>query len=217
MIEIFSIARHAMAWLSLLFLLLLQVHGTVVLPEYNKSYVSLPALFGGDLRYNNPPVMAHLTLIKDWPLLCPRQGVNNDDEGAYSNENFNQGDKTDPETQINNINDDDDDTNSDNNDVNTDQSQLVLDTPDDGLPVALLVERGQCTFYEKAMMTSKYFDNVQYLVIYDNEVSPDLVPMSSDRPTNITLVFVSNMSGEGESYVVMTILVENNIVHVCAL
>jgi hypothetical protein len=190
MIQNCSIVRHAMTWMSLL-LLLFQVHGTVVLPEYNKSYISLPALFGGVLRYNDPPVMAHLTLIKDWPLLCQRQGDSSDDESVYSIENISEGNEIEVETS-NNINI------IANNYANTEQPPFVLDTPDDGLPVALLVERGRCTFYEKAIMASQYFDNVQYLVIYDNEMSPDLVPMSSDRPTNITLLFLSNMSGEGK-------------------
>lgn len=154
------------------------VDATIVLPEYNKSFTSMPGLFGGQLGYNDPPVMAHLTVIKDWLQLCPR-----DDEGQQTD--MDQQQQEQPE----------------NVHAQHDNNKYHLETPDDGLPVALLVERGGCTFYEKAMVAEQYFDGtVQYLVVYDNEMSPDLVPMSSEHPTNTTLVFVSNPSGEGEFF-----------------
>jgi hypothetical protein len=160
---------------------------TVVLPEYNRSFTSMPALFGGELGYNDPPVMAHLTLIKEWPTLCHRQqGEDGGDENDYQsggNEEQAPDSATIPSQQ-----------------QQQQQPQFSIDFPDDGLPVALLVERGQCTFYEKAMVAQQYFQAVQYLVVYDNEMSPDLVPMSSEHPTNVTLLFVSNMSGEGTYY-----------------
>jgi hypothetical protein len=142
------------------------VSSTVVLPEYNRSFTSMPALFGGQLNYNDPPVMAHLTLVRDNPLLCSE---NSDLEIPNSNSN---------------------------NNTNT---RTIIETPDDGLPVAVLVERGKCTFYEKAQEASKLGEAVRYIVVYDNEVSPDLVPMSSEHSTNMTLLFVSNLSGEGAS------------------
>eukprot|EP00934_Nitzschia_sp_Nitz4_P009169 Nitzschia sp. Nitz4//scaffold36_size144017//43746//45508//NITZ4_003078-RA/size144017-snap-gene-0.191-mRNA-1//1//CDS//3329549432//9159//frame0 len=39
--------------------------------------------------------------------------------------------------------------------------------PDDGMPVALLVERGGCTFWEKAQMASLFYPIVQYVIVYD--------------------------------------------------
>jgi hypothetical protein len=76
--------------------------------------------------------------------------------------------------------------------------ESLVTIPSDGLPVALLVERGQCTFWEKALVAGK-FDPVQYVVVYDNEISPQLVPMSSESSTNMSLLFVSYHSGVGKS------------------
>mmetsp|Transcript_25599 Transcript_25599/g.45421 ORF Transcript_25599/g.45421 Transcript_25599/m.45421 type:complete len:502 (-) Transcript_25599:182-1687(-) len=149
---------------------------TVVLPEYNRSFTSMPAMFGGMLGYHDPPVIAHLTMIKDRPLLCnseveepPLQG-DGSDSGSHN------------DLTGNNIN-------------STTISDIHVSPPEDGLPVALLVERGKCTFYEKASVASQW-EAVKYIIVYDNEISPDLVPMSSEYPTNMTLVFVSNLSGQ---------------------
>jgi hypothetical protein len=121
----------------------------------------MPALFGGQMGYNDPPVMAHLMLIKGRPLLC-----NDEVENSKNN--------------------------------NAGATIQKITGPNDGLPVALLVERGQCTFYEKASIASQWGDAVKYVVVYDNEQSPDLVPMSSEYPSNMTLLFVSNLSGQGK-------------------
>jgi hypothetical protein len=89
---------------------------------------------------------------------------------------------------------------------NATSSESLVTTPSDGLPVALLVERGQCTFWEKALVAGT-FDPVQYVVVYDNEINPQLVPMSSESSTNMSLLFVSYHSGVGKSmlgYVVST-------------
>jgi hypothetical protein len=119
----------------------------------------MPALFGGQMGYNDPPVMAHLMVVKGRPLLCTEE--------------------------------------VENNNGNSDMVNVHIEQPDDGLPVALLVERGQCTFYEKASVASQW-DAVKFVIVYDNEQSPDLVPMSSEYPSNITLLFVSNLGGQGK-------------------
>jgi len=97
----------------------------------------------------------------------------------------------DQEQQSDNDNGNASSTNSNNNSTTIQK----LQTPSDGLPVALLVERGSCTFWEKAEEASKLGDAVQYVIVYDNEMSADLVPMSSEFPSNMTLFFVSMMSG----------------------
>jgi hypothetical protein len=140
---------------SALLLLPRGILGTIMLPEFNRSFKSMPAIFGQRLDIDDP-VSVHLQLIKDRPLLClEEKGLNN----------------------------------------STAESDVV--TPSDGLPVALLVQRGSCTFYEKAQLASLW-DPVQYVIIYDNEISPQLVPMSSEYPTNMTLLFVSYHSGMGK-------------------
>mgnify|MGYP003337124683 CR=1 FL=1 len=68
--------------------------------------------------------------------------------------------------------------------------------PDDGAPIALLAERGGCTFHDKTVAASKYGDAVKYVIVYDNVISPYLVSMSSDYDTNITALFVSYQTGK---------------------
>jgi hypothetical protein len=128
----------------------------VVVPEYNRSYSSMPALFGG--KWSQDTVSAHLQLIQAKPLLCEEEETN--------------------ETA----------------------SESMVTLPSDGLPVALLVQRGQCTFYEKAVVASTW-DLVEYVIVYDSEISPQLVPMSSEYPSNISLLFVSYQSGMGKTTV----------------
>ena len=128
------------------------VEATVFLPEYNRSYTSMPALFGGKWS-EETPVTAHLQIFPNRPLMC-RTEVEGDSEEA--------------DFEIDN---------------------------DSDLPVALLIQRGECTFYEKATEASKYVD---YVIIYDNEISPQLVPMSSESASNMSLLFVSFDSGKGK-------------------
>lgn len=139
-------------WLvvSTLGALFTSVSATVILPEYNRSYHSLPALFGQPLPLDIP-VTAYLQIIQDWPRLCQDIGRR-------------------PE------------------------SDAVV-TPQDGLPVALLVERGTCTFWEKGETASLWSPPVQYVIVYDEEERSELVPMSSEFDSNMTLLFVSRQTG----------------------
>jgi hypothetical protein len=73
----------------------------------------------------------------------------------------------------------------------------TVTAPSDGIPVVLLAKRGECTFFEKAAVASTW-ESVQYLVVYDNEMSEQLVPMSSEYPTDIRLLFISYHSGMGK-------------------
>eukprot|EP00535_Pseudo-nitzschia_heimii_P000281 CAMPEP_0197185436 /NCGR_PEP_ID=MMETSP1423-20130617/11905_1 /TAXON_ID=476441 /ORGANISM="Pseudo-nitzschia heimii, Strain UNC1101" /LENGTH=527 /DNA_ID=CAMNT_0042636491 /DNA_START=188 /DNA_END=1771 /DNA_ORIENTATION=+ len=169
---------------------------TVFLPEYNRSFASLPGLFGAQLSSdkNDLPTSAFLTIVKDQPLMCPDE--------------LKRIQPMPPSSSTNN--------NSDGNGHNLDSSPTALDSsmmikknstidwfkdieplppPRDGLPIALLVERGMCTFYEKAVMASKYGPSVKYVIIYDDEITDDLVPMSSEYETDMTLLFVSAKTG----------------------
>ncbi|CAB9516133.1 protein ligase RNF167 [Seminavis robusta] len=70
--------------------------------------------------------------------------------------------------------------------------------PPDNSPVALLVERGDCSFQDKANMAMKAFPAVRYMVVYDNVQSNNLVSMrESSSADNITLgmLFVSYRAG----------------------
>jgi hypothetical protein len=94
----------------LLALLLLPrgILGTIMLPEFNRSFKSMPAIFGQRLDIDDPVSLAHLQLIKELPLLCEEEkGLNN----------------------------------------SAAESDVV--TPSHGLPVALLVQRGSCTFMKR--------------------------------------------------------------------
>ncbi len=84
----------------------------------------------------------------------------------------------------------------DDSEITPDPDAVV--TPDDGLSVALLVERGKCTFWEKGESASFWSPPVQYVIIYDNEERPELVPMSSETESNMTLLFVTRKTGLGK-------------------
>jgi hypothetical protein len=68
-------------------------------------------------------------------------------------------------------------------------------TPDDGRPVALLVERGTCTFWEKGDTASFWSPIVEYVIVYDMEYKQELVPMSSDLDSDMGLLFVTRETG----------------------
>lgn len=72
--------------------------------------------------------------------------------------------------------------------------------PKDGLPVVLLVKRGQCRFESKARAAMKLHappNVIQYLIVYDNKERSPLVPMSADvsRGINLGLLFTSSSAG----------------------
>ena len=183
------------------------VASTVVLPQYNRSFTSLPGNFGGKLNERDPPVLAHLTIIKNQPFLCPDElkhiqpqppFYNNDGDEKLIGNNGNSngsGNSTLPDTGESTPGREDNDDN--NNFSSIYEGIEKLPQPEDGLPIALLVERGMCAFYDKAVMASRYGDAVKYVIVYDDQVSHDLVAMSSKFTTNITLLFVSSLSGQG--------------------
>ena len=197
----------------------LTVTATVFLPAYNRSFVSLPARFGGQLSDDEyaPPITAYLTMVSDQPFMCPDElkrihskppfYVTNSNS-SNSNINSNNNQVMNNNTSINvgmidsniMINDNNNNNQLDSNSNNNSEEALFhnivpLPLPMDGLPVALLVERGMCTFYEKAAMAAKYGPAVRYIIIYDDQITPLLVPMSSDYETDITLLFVSANTG----------------------
>ena len=73
-------------------------------------------------------------------------------------------------------------------------------TPNDTLPVALLVERGNCTFEEKAWVAMQAYPAISFLVIYDNIPEMNLVSMrefSDAEAIKLGMVFVSHEAGMG--------------------
>jgi len=199
----------------------LTVTATVFLPAYNRSFVSLPARFGGQLSDDEyaPPITAYLTMVSDQPFMCPDElkrihskppfyVTNSISSNSNGNSNSNNNQVMNNNTSINvgmidsniMINDNNNNNQLDSNSNNNSEEALFqnivhLPLPMDGLPVALLVERGMCTFYEKAAMAAKYGPAVRYIIIYDDQITPLLVPMSSDYETDITLLFVSANTG----------------------
>ena len=173
------------------------VDAKVTLTQYNKTYTSMPAMFGGLLSREEPPVLAHLVYMKDRPLMCSSSSLGSSSSGSV-NATASGEQEQEQEQQSGNGNENDDDNSTIDNSTSTPTPTTniqKIQTPSDGLPVAVLVERGSCTFWEKAEEASKLGDAVRYIVVYDNEMSPDLVPMSSEFPSNMTLFFVSMMSG----------------------
>lgn len=78
-----------------------------------------------------------------------------------------------------------------------------IHSTNDGVPVALLVSRGECSFEEKARMAMQ-INNVAYVIVFDDRVrpttKPNLVPMSATDATGIDMgmLFVSYASGMRE-------------------
>ena len=124
----------------------------VVLPEYDRSFHSLPAMFGKRLPTENS-VSAYLQTIPNWPRLCQAEQPT----------------------------------------VDPDPTDIVI--PEDGRPVALLAERGKCTFWEKGDMASFWYPTVQYVIVYDQVFRDSLVPMSGELETEMTLLFVTRETG----------------------
>jgi len=70
--------------------------------------------------------------------------------------------------------------------------------PDDGLPVALLAEKGYCTYEEKARIAQQLHSAVKYLVVFSNVPGDDtLVTMTAENHDGITIgsQYVSYKSG----------------------
>jgi len=159
---------------SLRFLLLLisSTFGKVTLLQTGESFDSVPAAFGRPIKPRAPSILAYLQVIPNWPRLCP-----NDLREYTSNPG--------PILPVG-----DDNTNNNNDDA------AVVVTPDDGRPVALLIERGNCTFFEKAQMASLWSPPVEYVIVYDNEYS-NLAQMGSDVELHMDLglLFVSRGTG----------------------
>ena len=172
-------------------------------PEYNRSFVSLPSLFGGQLSSdeNDLPVTAFLTIVKEQPLMCPDELKRIQPIPPFYSSNpisNGTGHNFDPSPTPNNMMDSSmmiQKNSTAPESIDWFKDIAPLPPPRDGLPIALLVERGMCTFYEKATMASKYGQSVKYVIIYDDEVTDDLVPMSSEYETDMTLLFVSAKTG----------------------
>lgn len=135
--------------LSLLLVALPSTFGTVILPDYNKTFASVPALFGNPFPQEGT-VSAYLQFIEDWPRLCGEEGRLRDPADVVA--------------------------------------------PPEDVPVALLVKRGECTFWEKGKVAAGW-ENVAYVVIYDNEDDNQLVAMSSELDLEMSLMFVSYNTG----------------------
>lgn len=73
-----------------------------------------------------------------------------------------------------------------------------LVAPNDTLPVALLVERGNCSFEDKATVAMQAYPTVSFLVVYDDQPSKNLVSMRetyADHGIKLGMLFVSYHSG----------------------
>lgn len=183
--------------LSLVCLAVLLVSPTkalISLPGFSEEYISLPARFGLQLS-EAPPIRTYLTIVKDQPYMCAGEITEPQSEPTIAH---NSGDDDIHQSKIpyNNTLDASMQIDKHDNSILSaviNQGIIPLPKPQNNLPVTILVERGLCTFYEKAMMAAQY--GAQYVIIYDDQIAPDLVPMSSDYETDMTLLFVSASTG----------------------
>ena len=66
------------------------------------------------------------------------------------------------------------------------------------LPIVLLVERGECSFEQKAINVMQQYPTIGYMVVYDNIVTKNLVAMRetlSGDGIDLGMLFVSNNAG----------------------
>ena len=209
------------------------VDATVVVPAYNKSYSSMPALFGATIPTPPPGggvgVTARLQFLQSQILMCEEEDDSSSSSSAIINHhNDILGTTTTSDTNNDNNNQEDDQRSSQdhggiqntNNEGTTEVETTTANTTaingstnstqidesnntNNDIPIALLVQRGKCTFYEKATMAAKYYGmNVRYVIVYDNEISDSLVPMSTESPLQspakeLSMVFVSYHAGIG--------------------
>ncbi len=220
-------------WITLL-VVLQSVQAAVYLPVYNETFVSLPARFGGQLSMDEsaPPIVAYLTLVRDQPYMCsdelkkiqpkpPLFGMDGENDRNDNSTNAAIDVELDSSMRIEDKRNNSQHTMKNPNMVEipllrdiVNQDIIPLPPPegDNPLPVALLVERGMCTFWEKAVMASEYGSFIQYVIIYDDQIAPDLVPMSSEYETDLTLLFVSAASGRAlKNYILMNSQLAANV------
>jgi hypothetical protein len=154
-------------------------YATIVIMENNYSYESQPALFGR--RFSpNMKYMARLQQIDEDPYLC---GGSTDVPTTFDEQ------QTTYEYMVG---------------TTTYQQQPLppphVQVPSDGSSVVLLAKRGKCSFETKARtaMTALPKGVVKFLIVYNNESSEDLSPMSAANPQgiNIGLLFISLQSGQ---------------------
>lgn len=154
-------------------------YATIVIIENNYSFESQPALFGR--RFSpNMKYMARLQQIEEDPYLC---GGSSDipttaNEQQHYDYLVTRG-------------------------IKASQQPLPpphVQVPPDGSPVVLLAKRGRCSFETKARtaISSQPKGAVKFLIVYNNESSEDLSPMSAANPQgiNIGLLFISLQSGQ---------------------
>lgn len=81
-----------------------------------------------------------------------------------------------------------------------DGTELDVVAPNDSVPVALLVERGNCTFEQKALVATKAYPTVSFMVVYDHTPEKSLVSMretSDADEIELGMLFVSYEAGMG--------------------
>lgn len=144
---------------------------TAALAVNGLLFDSMPAIFGSPW-VSNIQYQAHLQELENRPFLCEN------DQVTLSLSN---GGRRDSQRAK--------DPNS--NDVSSETRPIQ-----DGLPVALLVSRGACSFEEKAREAMK-LPNIDFVIVYDDRSRTQLVPMSASDKTETTdhLLFVSHSTG----------------------
>lgn len=75
-------------------------------------------------------------------------------------------------------------------------SSALTEPANDGIPIAMLVERGGCTFEDKAR-AAQALGYVKYVVVFDNLESSPLIPMQAteDQGIHVGMIFISNQAG----------------------
>lgn len=172
-------ARDKVLGLIIFYWTLRSCYATIVILENNYSYESQPALFGR--RFSpNMKYRARLQQIDEDPYLCGGYtDVPSTFEEQQTKYEFSVGTTTYQQHPL---------------------PPPHVQVPSDGSSVVLLAKRGKCSFETKARtaMTALPKSVVKFLIVYNNESSEDLSPMSAANPQgiNIGLLFISLQSGQ---------------------
>mmetsp|Transcript_6453 Transcript_6453/g.12917 ORF Transcript_6453/g.12917 Transcript_6453/m.12917 type:complete len:352 (+) Transcript_6453:194-1249(+) len=130
----------------------------------------MPAAFGEPWE-DSSVVLARLYYLTERPQLCPLDDTssksNNNDAPIFAQSSL-------------------------STDTNKNNDYEATTTTD--LPVALLVDRGDCSFIEKAVQASQEF-SVQYLIIADNRADESIIRMSGPHFDGLAPVMISQASG----------------------
>lgn len=191
--------------LAILLLLAPVVRSTITLSSTGKQLHSRPAEFGLNFEYGLQYVSLLQYVPDDMHLCHGVQDINDHDDNSNAGKGGNNK-KIIPVPSNGGSNNNSTDSNNNNKD------DKIHVTPSNGVPVALLAKRGQCSYETKARVASTLTSPhgvVRFVIVYNDKMEDGerlitMMPKDGhdeariDLYADLGLVFVSYESGMGE-------------------